>query len=104
MSKKIGSWFLITGLLFISGCATGRNYQTDIDALNSRVSSLQGELSQKDQEIARLQGQMSQQEAALAQADAEKRMLNDKLDATMAKMQAEKARQAKQASTESDLK
>ena len=94
MSKKIGSWLFITGLLFISGCATGRNYQTDIDALNSRVSSLQGELSQKDQEIARLQGEASQRESALAQAEADKRMLNDKLDRTMSQME-EQARKAK---------
>jgi len=92
MSKKIGSWLFITALLFISGCATGRNYQTDIDALNSRVSSLQGELSQKDQEIARLQGQSSQQQAALAQAEADRRMMGDKLDATMKQLSAEKAR------------
>jgi chromosome segregation ATPase len=106
MSKRIGSWVLITGLLFISGCATtGRNYQTDIDALNSRVSSLQGELSEKDQEIARLQGQLGQQQSALAQAEADKRMLSDKLDRTMDQMDAlsQKA-QTQAAKVDSDLK
>jgi chromosome segregation ATPase len=106
MSKRIGSWVLITGFLFISGCATtGRNYQTDIDALNSRVSSLQGELSQKDQEIARLQGQLGQQQSALAQAEADKRMLSDKLDRTMDQMDAlsQKA-QTQAAKVDSDLK
>ena len=107
MSKRIGSWIFVAGLLLISGCATGRNYQTDIDALNSRVSSLQGELSQKDQEIARLQGQVSQQQAALAQAEADKRMMGDKLDSTREQLAAEKARKVappQPAKVDSDLK
>ncbi len=54
---------VLAGVVLLAGCATGRNYQSDIDALNSRISALQGQLSSKDDEIARLQGQLSQAEA-----------------------------------------
>lgn len=72
-----------------AGCATGRNYQTDIDMLNARVSTLQAQLSEKDQEISRLQGQLDGQQSALSQAESEKRMLADKLDAALARQEAE---------------
>ncbi len=73
---------VLASLLVISGCATGRNYQTDIDALNAKVQALEGQLSSKDQELSRLQGDLAAQKAALAQAESEKRLLSEKLDQT----------------------
>ena len=96
-------------LVVVSGCATGRNYQSDIDALNSRITALQGQLSAKEEEIARLQSQVSTQQLTLGQAEAEKKTLNDKLDSLMAQAEA-KSREPKAAKsaaareTESDLK
>ena len=76
---------LVVAAFIVSGCATsGRNYQSDIDSLNSRVSSLQRESSAKDQEISRLQGQLGDQQSALSQAENEKRAANDKLEAALA--------------------
>ena len=64
---------MIAGLFFISGCATtGRNYQSDIDLLNSRITSLQAQLSEKDQEISKLQNQLGNQQTALSKAKSEK--------------------------------
>ena len=57
--------------LFLMGCATtgGRNYQTDIDALNARVSALQGELSEKDSEISGLKNQVEDERLARQAAE-----------------------------------
>ena len=86
--KKIKFLGLFAVVLFIlSGCATGRNYQSDIDSLNSRVSALQGQLSAKDQEIAGLQSQLNSQQSVLAQAEADKRVLSEKLDSALANLQ-----------------
>ncbi len=96
--KRAISGFLLPALFLISGCATtGRNYQTDVDALNARVSALQGQLAAKDQEINSLQNQANDQrlareasEAALHNAENEKRMLADQLE--NAKAQSHKAK------------
>ena len=106
MSKKITAWALVgMCLLVASGCATGRTYQTDVDGLNSRIASLQGELAQKDQEIARMQNQMVQQQAALRQAESDKRMLGDKLDMTLSQLESQSKKSAtKTTSAYSDLK
>ena len=77
------------GLVLISGCATtGRNYQSDIDSLNSRVTSLQAQLSEKDQAISKLQNQLGDQESALTRAESEKRELSDKLNSAMTQLDA----------------
>jgi uncharacterized protein involved in exopolysaccharide biosynthesis len=98
---------MLAGVLLVAGCATGKNYQGDIDSLNARVSSLQSELSVKDQEIARLQSQAGDQQSALAQAEAQKRLLDEKLNDALAKLEAQ-SRKQEAASTsqeeESDLK
>ena len=83
--------FLVMGIALVSGCATTRNYQPDINSLNSKISTLENQLSAKDEEISRLQSQLSQTET-------EKRALNDKLD------QLEAAKRSAVKSQESDLK
>ncbi len=92
MFKKMCVWaFLVMGIALVSGCATTRNYQPDINSLNSKISTLENQLSAKDEEISRLQSQLSQTET-------EKRALNDKLD------QLEAAKRSAVKSQESDLK
>ena len=90
MFRKMNSWMLmLVSVLIISGCATtGRNYQSDIDALNSRISSLQAKASEKDQEISKLQSQLGEQQTALTKAESEKHDLLDKLNAETAKRSA----------------
>ena len=86
MFRKLNSVLaLIAAVFVISGCATsGRNYQSDLDSLNSRVSSLQRESSAKDQEISRLQSQLGDQQSAISQAESERRAMNEKLEAARA--------------------
>ena len=88
--KKV---FLVLAIAFVaSGCAAGRNnYQSDIDALNAKVTGLQGQLDSKNREIAGLQDQqrmLAQQADAAnrAKADAESRLMQalDKLSAAPA--------------------
>ena len=58
MSKKISVWVLAGfGMLLVAGCATGSNRPTDseINSLNSQITSMQGQLSGKDEEISKLQ-------------------------------------------------
>ena len=69
--------FLVVGIALVSGCATTRNHQPDIDSLNSKILTLQSQLSQ---------------------AEAEKRALSDKLD------QLETAKRSAAKPQESDLK
>ena len=52
MSKK-WTWAALS-LLLLTGCATSRNYQPDIDALNAKVDSLQQQLQAKNREVAAL--------------------------------------------------
>ena len=102
MRHKINfSVLALLGVLVISGCATGRSSQTDIDSLNAKISALQGQLSSKDEEIARLQSQMGGQQAALSAAEEEKRQLSEKLQNTMAQASRKAAVPTMQ---ESDLK
>ncbi len=70
---------ILTSLLLV-GCATTRNNQADIDALNARLTALQGQMASKDQEIAALQNQVNEErlsreaaESALKSADAARR-------------------------------
>ena len=88
MLKKVQQGAILACAVLLAGCATtgGRSYQTDIDALNARVTALQGQLTSKDQEIAALQSQVSDQsmakdaaEAAMRKADEERRALNEQL-------------------------
>jgi chromosome segregation ATPase len=112
---RFGLLILAFGTLI--GCETGRNYQGDIDSLNSKIMSLQGQLtvkdeeiaklrasdvqlSQKDKEITDLQSQLSQQRQAADRLESERKTLSDKLDAARAKA----ARQEKSKNNMSDLK
>lgn len=91
--------------LTVTGCATsGRNYQTDIDALNAKVAALQGQLSQKDSEISRLNDQVGSNAAELDRARREKNELEARLDDTLSKMKAASTPAPKPAAPDSDLK
>lgn len=69
----------------MAGCATtGRNYQTDIDALNARVSSLQGQLAAKDQEINDQRLARESTETAMRDAEKERRLLSSRLESAKA--------------------
>ncbi len=103
MGRKISWAAVVVGVLLISGCATTRNYQPDIDALNARITALQGQLSEKDQEIAKLQNRLGDQESQLKRAESEKRELSDKLGETMSKLDAA-SRKPVAKPEESDLK
>ncbi len=83
--------FAIIAIAFVaSGCAAGRNnYQSDIDALNSKINGLQSQLENKNREIASLQDQQRSTAAQIdaanrAKADAEARLMQalDKLSAS----------------------
>ena len=104
MLKKVRQGAVLACAVFLAGCATtgGRNYQTDIDALNARVTALQGQLASKDQEIAALQSQVSDQrmakdaaETAMRKTEEDRRDLADQLRSAQAK---------KAAAVPSDLK
>ena len=102
--KSMQALALITGALTLAGCATtSRNYQADIDSLNSRITALQAQLSEKDQEAGKLRSQMGDQEARLKNAESEKRELSDKLNAAIAKLEAS-VRKPMVNPEESDLK
>ncbi len=92
MFKSMRVWaFLAMSIALVSGCATTRNYQPDIDALNSKISALESQLSSKNEEISRLESQLSQTET-------ERRALSNKLD------QLEGAKRLAAKPQESDLK
>lgn len=64
--------------VMIAGCATGNNYQSDLDAMNAKITSLQNQLETKNREIASLQDQLRSLAAQLdlanrAKAEAEQR-------------------------------
>lgn len=86
--KSSGLGWVVLGAVMLAGCATGgRNYQTDIDSLNARVSALQGQLAAKDQELNALQNEMGDQksaretaEAALRKAESERLIMAEQLE------------------------
>ena len=86
--KSSGLGWVVLGAVMLAGCATGgRNYQTDIDSLNARVSALQGQLAAKDQELSALQNEMGDQksaretaEAALRKAESERLIMAEQLE------------------------
>ena len=105
MKNKMNLWVLGAGLLVFSGCATtSRNYQPDIDSLNSKITTLQAQLSEKDQQISKLQNQLGDQQTALSRAESEKRELSDKLNSAAAKLEAASKKPAEPKRGESDLK
>lgn len=91
--KRSGLGWVVLGAVMLAGCATGgRNYQTDIDSLNARVSALQGQLAAKDQELNALQDQANDQrmareaaEAALRKSESDRLMMAEQLDSASKK-------------------
>ena len=63
---------ILLSAFILTGCATtgNKNYQGDIDALNARLTALQGQLAEKDQEISSLQAQVSDERMAKEAAEA----------------------------------
>ena len=103
--------FGLLGVWVLSGCATGRNYQSDMDALNARVNALQGQVSAKDEELTRLRSAVSESEssqrAALAKAENENGLLTEKLNDALAKLESAAkpaAKKTRKKTEESDLK
>jgi chromosome segregation ATPase len=68
MRGKGWAGIVLTSVL-LAGCATGRNYQADIDALNARVAALQGQLASKDQQLSTLQNQVNDERMAREAAE-----------------------------------
>jgi len=69
---RFNGWTAVAiSALFLSGCATtsGRNYQTDIDALNARVTALQGQLAEKDEQISSLKNKVDDERMAREAAE-----------------------------------
>ena len=71
--------------LALTGCATARNNQTDLDALNARVSALQGQMASKDQEIAALQNQVNDERLSREAAESALKSMDTAKRATEAK-------------------
>lgn len=70
-------------LVFVSflaaGCATSRNYQPDIDALNAKVDALQNQLQAKNREIGALNDQLRSFQAQLDAARRDKSACESRL-------------------------
>ncbi len=76
----------LSSLFIISGCATTTpNNHADIDALNARVTALQGQLSSKDEELSRLESELRDKNNSLSQAESDKRSLEAELNAERSK-------------------
>jgi chromosome segregation ATPase len=67
MKQYIG--LVVLSAALITGCATGRSNQADIDALNARMSALQGQLAEKDSELNALQTQLADERMAREAAE-----------------------------------
>lgn len=104
MSKKYWVMLLVVGALAVAGCATGRDYQADIDALNSKVTALQGLISQKDGEIEKLKNDARDEASARLQAEDERRRLSEKLDSALAELDRKNRPAPKRQAMDSDLK
>ena len=61
---------VILSVLFLTGCATARNNQADIDALNARLTALQGQMAEKDQELTALKTRLDDERMAREAAEA----------------------------------
>jgi chromosome segregation ATPase len=99
--KSRGWGWVVFSVVMLAGCATGgRNYQTDIDALNARVNALQGQLSAKDQELSTLQNRMNDERMAREAAEAALR----KAENDRAALESESKKAASSKAYASDLK
>ena len=100
MFKRNKLWMLgIVGLFAIAGCATGRDYQTDLNALNAKITAMQAQLSSKDEEVARLKSQVdathSEQNVELTHLQNENSILSQKLKDAQEDLAAAKRAQKK---------
>ena len=81
MLKRMMGGFVLMAVFSLAGCATtGRNYQTDIDALNAKVAALQGQLAAKDQEINDQRMAREAAEASMHNSDSERQRMASQLD------------------------
>ena len=65
MLKSVRFLLLFFAAVALAGCATaGKNYQPEIDALNARLTALQGQLSAREQEVSALQNQLNKERDA----------------------------------------
>lgn len=111
MNKKFLGLLGIS-LLTLTGCATtgaSKNYEADINSLNTKVATLQGQLQAKDEEITRLQSQLTDSQSSKAEAENERRALAQKLEDANNILNAERNKVLAQASSkknsyDSDLK
>ena len=94
MLKRFRGWAVLAGAFLLTGCATTgvKTSQSDIDSLNARVTALQGQLADKDQEMAKLQNRISDErmakdaaETALRKAEEDKRALSGQLSTASTK-------------------
>ncbi len=69
MGSKGLAGIVLTSVL-LAGCATGRSSQADIDALNARITALQGQMAAKDQENSVLKNQVDDERMAREAAEA----------------------------------
>ena len=61
MRKKTSFWIGLGLMMMLAGCATTETTkvgQSDVDALNVRLSTLQAQLAEKDAEMAKLQDEI----------------------------------------------
>ncbi len=75
-------------LVLLTGCATSRNYQPDIDALNAKVDSLQSQLQAKNKEVAALSDQVRSLQGQLESAKRDKMDAEQRLKAATSKPRA----------------
>ncbi len=73
-------------VMFVSGCATTKNYSGEVDALNARVSSLQKQIEAKDREIAALSDQNRSLQGKLEAANKARLEAERRLDKALARL------------------
>ena len=70
---------LVFASFLAAGCATSRNYQPDIDALNAKVDALQTQLQAKNKEIGALNDQLRSLQSQLDAARRDKSTCESRL-------------------------
>lgn len=84
-------------LVFLSGCATTKNYSAEVDALNARVASLQNQIQAKDREAGGLSDQVRSLQSQLENANKARLDAERRLDQALARLASPKPGYDKQA-------